>query len=138
MENKLHILEPIIVINTNTDGSLSRYSDYYYCGHGMLAYQNIDHYRYPKECKLWYCFGKFHTETDRPTYYIPRRYIKEFKDTHIVFVEGCKLDDFEVNKIIDLDTLENCKFNSADYPWFAELKEDADKYNEIYTKEKTN
>lgn len=132
MENKLHILEPIIVIVTCTDRSKMRYSDYYYCGNGMLAYYNTDALRYPKENKLWNCFGKFHTDPTRPTYYIPRRYIKKFYDTHIEFVEGCKLDDFEVNKIIDLETLENCKFNSADYPWFADLKESADYYNELY------
>ena len=136
MENKLSILEPIIVITTCVDGSHMKYEDYVYCGNGLLAYFNRDAYRYPKENNLYECFGKF-SENYGPTYYIPRKYIdweKTYKHNRIILTGYNSLNDFKVENVIDADTMETSHLNAEGYDWYEKLKQTAQRYLEIYNK----
>ena len=134
MENRLSILERVVVIVTCSDGSKMRYDDYYYCGNGMLAYYNPDYARYPKENNYFECFGKFGDKYG-PSYYIPPRYIdkeKTYKFNRLTLVSGCSLEDFRTDRIIDNDTMETSHLNSEGYDWYEKLKENARKYLECY------
>lgn len=129
MENKLHILEPVYVVVTCSDGTHMRYDDYMYCGNGMLCYYNSDYARYPNENNFIECFGKFNGEFG-PVYYIPHKYVnKELtaKRQRITLIDGYSLADFEVSKIIDADTIDNCRFDNS-YFWFERFKEDVKKH----------
>lgn len=123
MENKLHILEPLYVVVTCSDGTTMRYDDYMYCGNGMLCYYNSDYARYPSDNNFIEVFGKFSNKYG-PVYYIPRNFVDreltaKFKRIHLK--DGYSLADFEISKIVDADTIDNCRFDNS-YFWFERFK----------------
>ncbi len=128
MENRIKILEPIIVLVTCADGSLLRYTDYYYCGNGLLCYQR---YEGGYECR-----GKLYSNCEG-TYYIPYKYLnrKECPNlsvSRIVLLDGYTLDDFRADKVIDDDTFETSHLSKEGFPWFDVLKQQAEKNADLY------
>ena len=116
MENRIKILEPIIVLVTCADGSLLRYTDYYYCGNGLLCYQRSD--------VGYECSGKLPYKSEN-TYYIPYKY---FDKEGYALLDSYKLDDFRADKVIDDDTFETSHLSNEGFPWFDVLKQQAEKY----------
>lgn len=126
MENRIKILEPIIVLVTCADVSLIRYTDYYYCGNGLLCYFNSDYHKVPKTINVYECMGKMPSKYGS-SYYIPYKYIdKEVKG--LALFKGYTLDDFRADKVIDDDTFETSHLSKEGFPWFDVLKQQAEKY----------
>lgn len=126
MENRLSILEPIVVCVTCVDGSHIIYDDYYYCGNGLLCYFNSDHYKDPKNTNIYECSPKF-SDKYGPTYYIPHK-LWTNSETLKSFCSRYNLDDFNINKIIDNDTFETSPLNKEGYIWYNILKQQTKRY----------
>lgn len=131
MTNCISILQPIVVVVTNVDGTRTRYEDYYYCGNGMLAYFNpqndTDH--------SYVCFGKFNPDNNRPVYYIPYNYINKARTAEtnrLTLTHDANWSDFDSRKVVDGNTFETSPIAREGYTWFENLRKEAERYLKIY------